>query len=345
MQVIEPTLPSRYVLPIIDWAESEQPGSRDLLLAACDLTHQAFSEAQVSLTVTQFDRLIETCEHELGRTDIGFELGLRLGIDQHGALSTVLRNCTTLDELLRTSERYFRLITPIIVGRYTRHAEFGEYRTSVAAPMTRRTLHQTLELQAVSIQRDVQQMLGGEARFDTYLSMPRPTHHARYRQLQPGRFHFDAVGSPEVRSVFSADVLDRPLVLKNTVPLQTSRSALDETLAKLMPSQHYGNWVEMMLREALAVQPSLQDLAEVLGMSARTLTRKLANEGQDFRKLAKWVRFERACDLLRMSRQPVMQIAHSLGYTSTAAFIYAFRSEGGMTPGKFRQQHVSGNFE
>jgi len=84
--------------------------------------------------------------------------------------------------------------------------------------------------------------------------------------------------------------------------------------------------------------PSAADVATHLGLSERTLRRKLDSEGKTFRGLMDEHRRKRAINLLMTEDLPVAQIAEALGYTESASFIRAFKRWTGMSPRQYMQQ-------
>ena len=127
-------------------------------------------------------------------------------------------------------------------------------------------------------------------------------------------------------------------------PLRTA----DPTLHRLMAERARelelatgADLVELLRRilKPLVNSPdcSLARAAGQLGMHARTLNRRLADEGTTFRELREAVRLEAACQLLRDTRMPSYQIAEILGYADGTALSRAFRRWAGMPPGKWRK--------
>jgi AraC-like DNA-binding protein len=82
--------------------------------------------------------------------------------------------------------------------------------------------------------------------------------------------------------------------------------------------------------------PAAAEVARAFDISERSFRRQLSAEGSSFRALLDSVRFRKAQELLRGSRQPVEAIAQQLGYAESAAFIHAFQRWAGCTPAVFR---------
>jgi AraC-like DNA-binding protein len=86
-----------------------------------------------------------------------------------------------------------------------------------------------------------------------------------------------------------------------------------------------------------AIDISLQDWAQRLGTSTRTLTRAFeAHLGMTLREWKRKLRLFRSVELLSDGRS-MTQIAFELGYSSTSAFIYMFKQEMGVSPRRYRE--------
>ncbi len=76
----------------------------------------------------------------------------------------------------------------------------------------------------------------------------------------------------------------------------------------------------------------MDTVAREFGMSARTLSRRLAAEGQTFKGLLDEVRRSLAFQYLKDRRFSFKQVAYLLGYSEVAAFYHAFRRWSGASP-------------
>lgn len=83
--------------------------------------------------------------------------------------------------------------------------------------------------------------------------------------------------------------------------------------------------------------PSREEIARHLGMSARTLHSRLAEQGHSFRGLANQVRRETAESLLTRPSISLAEVAYVTGFSDQSAFQRAFKSWTGRTPNGFRQ--------
>lgn len=85
--------------------------------------------------------------------------------------------------------------------------------------------------------------------------------------------------------------------------------------------------------------PDREQLADLLGISARTLARRLRAAGTSYAELLRRVQTERARNYLRHTSTPIAEIAERMGYSDPAAFTRAFQGWTGTTPTRWRAEH------
>ncbi|MEM9487763.1 MAG: helix-turn-helix domain-containing protein, partial [Myxococcota bacterium] len=112
-----------------------------------------------------------------------------------------------------------------------------------------------------------------------------------------------------------------------------------EQLRQLKGAQTFSARIQVALLRALASgEPTMGDLARQLGMAARTLRRRLHDEGVTFRELLDDVRRQRAEQLVGDPDYSVGDIAFLLGFSEPSAFSRAFKRWFGVTPRGYRQR-------
>lgn len=84
---------------------------------------------------------------------------------------------------------------------------------------------------------------------------------------------------------------------------------------------------------------SVDAVAAVMGLTPRTLNRRLAREGTSLLELMKAVRFQIARDLLENTALPITEIAATLLYANIGAFTRAFRHWSQASPSDWRGNH------
>jgi len=91
------------------------------------------------------------------------------------------------------------------------------------------------------------------------------------------------------------------------------------------------------IRRSVSVEEcTLQSVARSIGISGRTLSRRLREHGTTFRDLREEMRFDAACQLIAQTRMTATEVASTLGYSDASAFSRAFERWSGTTPSKWR---------
>ena len=89
--------------------------------------------------------------------------------------------------------------------------------------------------------------------------------------------------------------------------------------------------------------PALSDVARELGMSGRTLQRRLAGEGTSFQSLVDEARRRLALRLLQQQAEVTLtEVTFMTGFSNQSAFTRAFKRWTGETPGAFRTEIPEG---
>ncbi len=77
---------------------------------------------------------------------------------------------------------------------------------------------------------------------------------------------------------------------------------------------------------------SIDDVAANFNLSSRTLQRKLKEEGSSFKEIVDAIRKELALQYLKDKNNQIKDVAYSLGYNESSAFVRAFKRWTGTTP-------------
>lgn len=168
------------------------------------------------------------------------------------------------------------------------------------------------------------------------LSLPTPAHLDLYRPVA-GRLGV----APTFGAAATTLVVD-PAVLPLPMPQANRRIAelCVRQCAELLQRRRSRAGVAGQVRRQLLASGRSADqegVARALGMSERTLRRKLADEGTSYRELAAETGGMLAEEFLR-SGLTVDQVAGRLGYADASSFTHAFTSWRGVTPGRFARE-------
>jgi len=148
-------------------------------------------------------------------------------------------------------------------------------------------------------------------------------------------------GAPRNAILFRASDAQRPFVTRNAELLAMLAPQFEEELKQENENKDE-NFVE---RVRIAVQqkltgrrPTIEDIADALHISSRTLQRRLQDEGSSFQRVLDEARHRLARHYLNNSVLELNEAAYLLGYEDGNSFVRAFRTWEGIPPARWREQ-------
>ncbi|MFO0610864.1 MAG: AraC family transcriptional regulator ligand-binding domain-containing protein [Polyangiales bacterium] len=323
----EPTIPAVQALHLADLARRWGVAEAALLHP---LTARELRDPSRRLTVRELAALVERARALTGEPALGVHFGLRMQATSHGYLGFAAMAASTLGEAIALAARFAPTVTTAFSLRLTRGATEASLALEEEADLGPARDAVVLAL-VVGLWRMGCALTGRELDGRAELALPEPAYVARLRgSLPAARF-----GAVTHRLVFDAATLDLPLTTADPAALALAQEQCERAAEALATKA---------LARARALVPKAgggfrtrEEVARRLGLSVRTLERRLAEGGASYRALLEGARRERAEAMLRAGSQPVEAIAEALGYSDAANFTRAFRRWTGATPAAWRK--------
>lgn len=167
------------------------------------------------------------------------------------------------------------------------------------------------------------------------LARPEPADPEYYRKVLRTRVSFGQQAN-EIR--FPEAGLQLPLPMADPVLARVLERQASDMLEKQEKTDDLLSQVRSVLADQLAQgDVQIERTAKVLGTSARTLRRRLSEQGATHRALLDEVRQARAEQYLREGKASVDEVAFLLGFSDAPSFHRAFKRWTGKTPARFRR--------
>lgn len=294
-----------------------------------DSTHRVSSELQA--------RVMDAGVRLSGDDALGIHVGEWLQPPALSVVGYIFFSATTLADALERTSHYHRLLSELgypqlkvdgdtarltLITRRTEPfpwpRQLAEWALSAFFCLMRRFAGDPLRLRCVRFQH------------------PRPERISEHQRVFAGPLEFS---QPENELVFGAEMLQLPNLAGHADP--TLIKMLEAHAAELLQQLPFtDDWVTRV-RTAVARRfnggaAALNDVAQALGCSARSLQRQLSARGTSFRELRTDVQRELARVHLRNPDLSIDEIAFLLGFSDRATFHRAFRSWYGSTPAQYR---------
>ena len=260
-----------------------------------------------------------------------------------GSLMTYLvSSCRTLDDSISLLARYAGVSRPL--NRIAVHRGRGDhtFMEFVTAPLP---IAYTPEWTAWALGADVLLVRGCTGRSD----LPHSIVIGDDAPLDPAEmsevFQVPVIKGPVSGFVFTPAMLRAEVTtgddhLRVHLEGYAERLLSDETRLGV-----HGEIAARVVELLIAGKTSVSAVAKAMGMSERSLRRKLAAEHLSFRELVDRVRYEVSVQLLSAEELSMSEIAFMLGFESQSAFTAFFkRRSHGLTPTRMRNTAVSPPF-
>ena len=168
----------------------------------------------------------------------------------------------------------------------------------------------------------------------------KPNSIVEHQRIFRSQIYFD---KPVNELIFDSSLLALPMMKADPGLCVILDRHAQELLSRRPRADDLTNQVRQLLSEALNVgdDPRIEIISQKLGVSVRTLQRKLKEEGRSHQDLLDEMRSELSRRYLQEPKLAICEVAYLLGFSEPSAFHRAFRRWTGITPKEFRRGQVS----
>lgn len=145
-------------------------------------------------------------------------------------------------------------------------------------------------------------------------------------------------GQPYTRVVIDASYLDTPCIMFDPILAKVMEENCAKELKELIGNRSVTHQIRSLIQSDVVAFDSLDQVAEKLHLSTRSLQRKLQEENQSFRVIYHDVFVKKALQLLKDRDVSLDNIAEQLGYSTVSSFMRAFKRLTGETPRQYSHE-------
>jgi AraC-like DNA-binding protein len=168
-----------------------------------------------------------------------------------------------------------------------------------------------------------------------FFPYPEPAHAEALREKFKCELHFAA---DVMEWHFDAACLSQPCPNASSFLARLCSDFCERVLTSGKGQTRLQREIQLILLGQIREQPVAAIVARELGLSTRSLYRRLSAENASFQGLLDDVRASVAIQFLSSSRLPVEEIAHRVGFSDQSNFRKAFRRWTGKSPRSFRSR-------
>src|ERR1700744_1895064 len=139
--------------------------------------------------------------------------------------------------------------------------------------------------------------------------------------------------------IFRVSDAERAFVTRNAELLAMLAPQFEEELKRENGDENFVERVRLAVQQKLTGRrPTIEDVADILHLSSRTLQRRLQDAGSSFQRVVEEARRQLARHYLNNSVLELNEAAYLLGYEDSSSFVRAFRTWEGVPPARWREQ-------
>jgi len=322
---------------LLETARAEGVDAASCLIGSA-IASEALQQRNAQIEAWQELAVIRNLLEHAGRAGLGFVAGQRYHLTSLGLLGFTMLASRTLGEAFATFSRFQLLALTLCPARVEteRRGTWLLFDASVLPQDARafvieRGLSACLGIASELLQRPIEPLA-------VEMTCSAPTDPAALLRDFPYPLQFDAARNGILfahadlqfslpQAHISAHSEGEQLCER--LCLEISHSLVKTPTARLVQ--------QVLIRDSASLLSS-RAVAERLGLSERTLHRRLASEGQAFQQLNEQIKQRLAERLLSDSHLDISSIAQRLGYAEAASFSRAFSRWTGYPPGQWKRQ-------
>jgi AraC-like DNA-binding protein len=303
-------------------------------LAEAGMSEAQLDDRSLRVPISDYDRARRAALNLSGDPGLGLRMGRSANIAAYDVLGQLAEHSGTLRNGLQAVTRYARIV---MEGPELAIHEEGDVATlrydhlEGEAPEMRLSAEFVVSSLLYLVRRFVGESVLPRKAFFTHAS---PAHSEQYTAMFGGRERFS---QPFTGIEIDRAWLDRSHAYGSPELCTFLMARADMLLARVDQDAPVAERLRRFLSsQDLQTKPTMDTVARELGMSARSLRRRLQEEHAIFNDLVEDARALHAKRMLSDPRLSVQEAAYALGFGTPAAFTRAFKRWTGVAPTTFR---------
>jgi AraC-like DNA-binding protein len=320
----------------------EQRGiSAAALLQKAEIKPYVLNQKSARVPFSRHAMLLDLAGKATANGCFGLELAANEGDPRdNGLLAYTALSCKTFGEALKVLERYVHVFNEAIdvsVELLPRDVKIDYHISDVSSAMSR----QAIEFGAANLVRSLRFLTNSRLRpVEVKFRHARDNEIAKFQKFFGCPVHF---GTRQNSVIFSRGQLGLPIATADERLYGLLTGYCEEILASRPDgSADLRQQVERVIAKLLCRgDAETEAVAHELGLSVRTLARRLSDVGVSFAQILDEFRHHLALKYLGDADLSLSQIAFLLGYSELSAFSHAFRRWTNTTPSDWRTRHMA----
>lgn len=332
-------VPCSHVAILTAFAE-QQSIKMEAILRIFDLSALKVNTPDALMPAAQYSQLllaVDTAAAELGKQDdFWFRFASKLDFPAYGVLGQALLSCDNARQAMILLVKYYPILSCGSELTYNKQGEDLSLNIHRQIETNSRESIIKSELLVSTIINGMRTFLPDNGnKLSINFDYEKPAYHSLYAKYLVKSCTYSTA---QAGIIIPASYLILPCPHSNPVMLNILTQQLDQIMISLQGPKSVAAKVRTLITAIPGSYPSVNEIAEKIGLSPRTLSRQLKEHNTTYQALVNQVKSQQAINYLQTTTLSIEQISERVGFGDSANFRRAFIDWTGMTPSKFRKQ-------
>lgn len=327
----------RFVLNTADFA-GKQGADTAALIQASGQSAAMLASADCTVAREAYSKVVELAVDMTGDQCLGLHLGEGLGLSAAGLIGQITQTSSTVREALEYCCEFANLgcsELPMQLSRSGTYYKISLKRNSLWEQQSPIACRHTAEGVLAFTLRECEALTrSAHSPVAVHLPWENAAYEQEYQRVfgAPVRFQ-----QGEFAILLHPNQVEAPIMTADYQLLRLLVAHAQEKSAQWQQQHGFSSIVRQSMIQLVRPEfPTIEQVAQHLNLSLRTLQRRLSAEGLTYKQLLEEVRKDFALSYLRKPELSVSEVAYLLGYADTSAFSRAFKRWLHISPQQWR---------
>jgi len=300
------------------------------------INEQLLNDAKATISFQQEVAFTRALINTLTDDCLGFKAGQYYRLNAFGHIGLAASSSNTVSDAIEFFLKYIRLAyTHFDIHFFTKdgNAILRFSDKYILGNLRRFYLERDFSFAFLSTRDMFPRSIVGQKPKTIHFDFPCPTTVEQYQEMYECPVYFSM---PYNQILVDERYLDLPLPLANPLTRELLEEQCKNQEIALYGPVSFDEKIRKIIQTMEGEMPSLESIAKMHFITARTLRRKLKEQGVTFQHIVNEELSKKALEYLSTTELSVEQISMRLGYSESASFIHAFKRWTGKTPKAFR---------
>jgi AraC-like DNA-binding protein len=307
----------------------------DRLLKKASVNKSILANKDEKIPLEAYYAIMDAAIEMTGDNFFGLHLGERAGPGDISTLGYIITCCRTIREALEKIGKYFAIIASTQKHIFIIENDNARLMWETTKYFPNICIKHCIDSGLVNTYNMLRNLACEPVEIkEVWFKIGTPDDMSEYNRIFKCPVLFN---QPSPALVFPAKALDVPLKHPNPTLLSLLERHANSFLSKINEDDLFSKKISLRYLELIqGKRPTIEEISKDLGMSKRTIQKKLNAESKTFRELADNVHQELSKSYLVEKRYMINDITYLVGFSSPSSFLRAFKRWTNMTPRQYQ---------